>query len=303
MPPPLEPLNYHHLRLFQAVAHDGNLTRASAKLHLRPQTVSTQVRDLEAAIGEPLFRRTGRRLILTDAGQLVLRYADDIFSLGRELQETLRGQPSGRPLKVTIGATDVLPKLIVHRIIEPALKLEQPVQIVCREGGTHELLADLAVHRLDVVLSDAPIPTKGAVRAYNHLLGSCGITFMASKALARRLRKGFPASLDGAPVLLPSDDFVVRRDLEWWFESQDVRPSILGEFEDSALLKSFGQAGEGFFAIPSVIADEVARQYEVEAFGQTEDVSESYYAISVERRVRHPAVVAICEAARTELFS
>lgn len=299
----MDALNYHHLRLFQAVAHEGNLTRASQQLELTPQTVSAQIREFESALGESLFTRTGRRLEITEAGMLTLRYANDIFSLGHELRETLRGQPSGRPLKVTIGSTNILPKLIVHRIIEPALRLDQPVQILCREGASSEMLADLAVHRLDVVLSDAPIPTGVNVRAYNHLLGSCGITFMASPDLARRLARGFPGSLDGESVLLPSDDSAVRRDLDRWFTTHEVQPEIFGEFEDIALLKAFGQAGEGFFMIPSVIADEVARQYEVEAFGHTEDVCESYYAISIERRVRHPAVVAICEAARAELFS
>ncbi len=296
-------MNYHHLRLFRAVAREGNLTRASRSLRLTPQTVSTQIKTLEESLGESLFSRTGRRLVLTAAGQVALRYANDIFSLGSEMQETLRGQPTGSPFRVLIGATSVLPKLIVHRFIEPALQLDEPVQIVSSEGGIAELLADLSVHRLDVVLSDAPIPPKMNVRAYNHLLGSCGITFMAKAPLAKKLRPQFPASLQGAPVLLPGEDSVVRRELDNWFEAQGVRPLILGEFEDSALLKIFGQAGEGFFAIPSVIADEVARQYEVEALGHTEDVSESYYAISVERRVRHPAVNAICEAARTELFS
>jgi LysR family transcriptional activator of nhaA len=299
----MKPLNYHHLRLFQAVAREGNLTRASAKLHLTPQTVSTQIRDLEASLGEQLFRRAGRALQLTDTGDAVLRYANEIFSLGQELQESLRGQPTGRPLRTLVGATDVLPKLIVHHLLEPALHLEQPIHIVCTEGSPTELLADLAVHRLDVVLSDSPIPRTARVKAYNHLLGTCGVTFMAHPDLARRLRKGFPSSLDGAPVLLPSDEAVVRHDLNEWFESCEVRPAIVGEFEDSALLKTFGHAGEGFFAIPSVVEDEVARQYEVEAIGRTEEVTESYYAISVERRVRHPAVAAICETARTELFS
>ena len=299
----MDALNYHHLRLFQAVAHEGNLTRASQQLELTPQTVSAQIREFESALGESLFMRTGRRLEITEAGRLTLRYADDIFSLGHELRETLRGQPSGRPLKVAIGSTNILPKLIVHRIIEPALRLDQPVQILCREGASSEMLADLAVHRLDVVLSDAPIPTKLNVRAYNHLLGSCGITFMARPDMARRLARGFPGSLDGESVLLPSDDSAVRRDLDRWFTTNEVQPEVFGEFEDIALLKAFGQAGEGFFMIPSVIADEVARQYEVEAFGHTEEVRESYYAISIERRVRHPAVVAICEAARAELFS
>ena len=299
----MEALNYHHLRLFQAVAHEGHLTRASGTLHLTPQTVSAQIRALEAAIGEPLFRRSGRRMLLTEAGRVALQYADEIFSLGRELRETLRGQPTGHPLRILVGATDVLPKLIVHRLIEPALRLEQPIQIVCREGSPTELLADLAVHRLDVVLSDSPIPPLAKVRAYNHLLGSCGVTLMARADLAKRLRRRFPSSLDGAPVLLPSEDAVVRRDLDGWFDRRGLRPMIVGVFEDSALLKSFGQAGEGFFAIPSVIEDEVARQYQVRPIGKTDGITESYYAISVERRVRHPAVVAICEAARAELFS
>jgi LysR family transcriptional activator of nhaA len=298
----MEALNYHHLRLFQAVAREGNLTRASGKLHLTPQTVSTQVRDLEAAIGEQLFRRTGRRMVLTEAGKVTLRYADAIFSLGQELQQTLRGQPSGRRVKVLVGVNDVLPKLIVHHILEPALQA-QNLHIVCCEGNRTQLLADLAVHRLDVVLSDSPIPPTTSVRAYNHLLGSCGVSFLAPPEMALRLRRKFPASLDGAPVLLPSDETVARRGLDRWFDKCGVRPVIVGEFDDSALLKSFGQAGEGFFTAPTVVEAEVARQYQVEPFGRTAEIVESYYAISVERRVRHPAVVTICEAARTELFS
>ena len=254
-------------------------------------------------MGERLFLRTGRRMVLTDAGQVALRYSGEIFALGQELTETLRGQPSGRPVQIRIGAPEALPKLIVHRLLEPALHLDEPIQIFCRERNPTELLADLAVHRLDVVLSDAPIPPLAKVRAYNHLLGTCGITFMAQAKLAKRLRVGFPQSLDGAPVLLPSDDAVLRRDLDRWFDKIGVRPSIVGEFEDSALLKSFGQAGEGFFAAPSVVEKEVARQYKVQRIAGIDAVTESFYAISVERRVRHPAVVAICEAARTQLFS
>lgn len=299
----MEPLNYHHLRLFWAVAREGHLSRASAKLHLTPQTVSAQVRSLEQSFGEPLFRRTGRRLVLTEAGQLVQGYADEIFSLGRELQDSLQGQASDRPLKIHIGAAMVLPKLIVHRIIEPALKLPQAIQVLCREGTATELLADLSVDRLDLVLSDSPIPAQAKVRAYNHLLGTCGVSFMAHPDLARRLRPGFPESLSGAPVLLPSDDAVVRRDLDGWFDKRGIQPSVVGEFEDSALLKIFGQAGEGFFAIPDVVIEEVSRQYEVEEIGRTEEVKESFYAISVERRIRQTAVAAICEAARSTLFS
>ena len=299
----METLNYHHLRLFWAVAHEGNLTRASKKLHLAPQTVSTQIRDFETALGEQLFRRSGRRMLLTDVGHVALRYADEIFSLGQEFREALRGQPTGRPLRLVVGVADVMPKLVAHRLIEPALLLEEPVRIVCREGTPEKLLADLAIHGLDVVLSDAPIPPGMNVRAYNHQLGRCGVTFMAQPDLARRLRKGFPRSLEGAPVLLPSEDTVLRRELDEWFDERGVRPVIAGEFEDSALLKVFGQAGAGFFAVPTVIEDEVARQYEVQAIGATEDVSERFYAISVERRIRHPAVMAICEAARSELFT
>ncbi|MFV1959968.1 MAG: transcriptional activator NhaR [Planctomycetota bacterium] len=296
-------LNYHHLRLFQAVAREGNLTRASRRLHLTPQTVSSQIRTLEAAIGEALFRRSGRRMVLTETGEVALRYADEIFSLGGELLQTLRGQPTGRPPRIRVGAPDALPKLIVHHLLEPALHLETPVQIFCREADPTELLADLAVHRLDVVLSDSPIPPLANVRAYNHLLGTCGITFMAVAGLAEKLRDGFPASLDGAPVLLPGEAAVLRRDLDRWFEKHDVRPLVVGEFDDSALLKCFAQAGVGFFAVPAVVEAEVTRQYEVEAIASTDAITESYYAISVERRVRHPAVVAICEAARTRFFS
>lgn len=299
----MDTLNYHHLKLFWAVAREGNLTRASAKLHLTPQTVSGQIRVLEETLNEKLFQRSGRRLVLTDIGHLVLRYADDIFSSGQELMETLRGQPTGRPLRLAVGVADVLPKLVAHQLIEPALRLEQPVRVFCHEGTPEALIADLAVHRLDVVLSDGPIPPGIRVRAYNHQLGECGVSFMAGAGLAGRLRDGFPKSLNGAPVLLPSRDAVLRRDLDGWFDAQGLRPVVAGVFEDSALLKVFGQAGAGFFAIPTVIEQEVMRQYQVERIGATNKVSERFYAISGERLVRHPAVVAICETARAELFA
>ena len=204
---------------------------------------------------------------------------------------------------MVVGVADVLPKLLAHRFIEPAFHMDEPVRIACREGTPERLLADLAVHRIDLVLSDAPIPPGVSVRAYNHELGACGVTFMARSDLAGRLRGGFPTSLDGAPTLLPGEGAVLRRELDSWFESAAVRPTIAGEFDDSALLKVFGQAGAGFFTVPSVIAAEVARQYQVEIVGATEDVQERFYAISPERRVRNPAVVAICEAARAALFT
>lgn len=300
---PLRSLNYHHLRLFWAVAREGNLTRASGELGLKPQTVSAQIRDLEGELDEKLFMRSGRRLVLTNTGTLVFRFADEIFSVGQELLETLRGQPSERPLRLVVGVASVLPKLIVHRLMEPTLRLENPVRILCKEGTPEKLLAELAIHNVDVVLSDAPLPPRISVRAYNHHLGRCGVTFMASRELAQRLRKGFPKSLDRAPILLPTEDAVVRAELDRWFTTHRIRPSIAAEFEDSALLKTFGQEGVGFFAIPTVIEDEVAQQYDVHALGRTRDIAENFYAISMERRVRHPGVVAICETARAELFS
>jgi len=296
-------LNYHHLRLFWAVAREGNLTRASQELHLAPQTVSAQIRALEESLGEKLFTREGRRLVLTDIGRITLRYADEVFSIGQELLETLRGQPSERSLRLVVGVASVLPKLIVHRLIEPTLDLDRPVRVLCREGTPEQLLADLAIHRVDVVLSDAPLPPRVKVKAFNHHLGTCGVTFMAEPGLARRLRQGFPKSLDGTPVLLPTEDAVVRSELNRWFREQDVRPTVAAEFEDSALLKIFGQQGVGFFAIPSVIEEEVAKQYDVEVIGRSAGIQEDYYAISMERRVRHAGVVAICEMARSALFS
>jgi LysR family transcriptional activator of nhaA len=245
-----------------------------------------------------LFRRANRRLVLTEAGQVVLDYADEIFALGRELRETLRGQPAGRPMRLVVGVADVMPKLVAYRLIEPALRLGQPVRIVCRESTPEKLLAELGVHTVDVILGDSPIPAGLSIRAYNHDLGSCGATIMARSDLAQRLRPGFPGSLDGAPMLLPSSGSVLRQQLEAWFERCRIRPSIAGEFDDSALLKVFGQAGIGVFAVPTIVEAEIGAQFGVEPVGPAEGVGERFYAISVERRVRHPAVAAICDAAR-----
>jgi len=296
-------LNYQHLRYFWAVSRHGNLTRASAALHLTPQTVSSQIHDLEDGLEEKLFARQGRRLVLTDIGRVVFRYADEIFSLGQELQDAVRGLPAGRPMHLAVGVADVLPKLIAHHLIEPALRMEEPVHVICHEAPPERLLAELAIHGLDVVLTDAPIPPAVKIRAYNHLLGECGITFMASGKLASGLRKGFPGSLDGAPLLVPVRGTAVRQELDTWFSTRSIRPAIVGEFEDSALLKVFGQAGTGFFAVPSVVEDEVRAQYDVEPIGTVDEIVERFYAISVERKVQHPAVAAICDAARGDLFA
>lgn len=297
----MEWLNHHHLLYFWIVAREGSIVRASAILHLTPQTISVQIRTLEESMGHALFERVGRGLALTETGQIVKRYADEIFSLSQELQDTVRGRPAGRPLQLRVGVADALPRMVCQRLLEPALHQDEPTQLLCREEGVEALLAELAVHRLDLVLNDAPMPPNVSVRAYNHLLGQCGVVWMGTKALARRQRR-FPASMNGAPVLLPTADTALRRSLDLWFERHDIRPRIVGEFVDCGLLKAFGQAGEGLFPVADVIADDIRRQYRVVQVGAADGVVHSFYAISVERRVRHPAVAAICDAARASLF-
>ena len=298
----MEWLNYHHLLYFWVVACHGSVTRAAAELRLAQPTVSTQLRTLEEVLGEKLFARTGRRLVLTDVGRLVFRYADEIFGLGRELLETVKGRPTGQPMRLTVGIADAVPKLIAYRLLRPALTGAEPVRIICREDKPDRLLAQLAAHGLDLVLSDAPIGPTTKVRAFNHLLGECGVTFFAAPALARTCRRGFPRSLGGAPMLLPTDNTALRRSLDDWFESEDIRPRVASEFEDSALLMAFGQAGMGLFPAPSAIERQVRSQYGVVVVGRLDAVCERFYAISGERRLKHPAVVAISEAARQRVF-
>ena len=298
----MEWLNYHHLLYFWVVACHGSVTRAAAELRLAQPTVSTQLRTLEEVLGEKLFARTGRRLVLTDVGRLVFRYADEIFGLGRELLETVKGRPTGQPMRLTVGIADAVPKLIAYRLLRPALTGAEPVRIICREDKPDRLLAQLAAHGLDLVLSDAPIGPTTKVRAFNHLLGECGVTFFATPALARTCRRGFPRSLGGAPMLLPTDNTALRRSLDDWFESEDIRPRVASEFEDSALLMAFGQAGMGLFPAPSAIERQVRSQYGVVVVGRLDTVRERFYAISGERRLKHPAVVAISEAARQRVF-
>lgn len=298
----MEWLNYHHLLYFWMVAREGSVTRASSELRLAQPTISTQIRMLETALGEKLFERQGRNLVLTDVGREVYRYADEIFALGRELLDVVRNRAPGRALRLSVGVADVLPKIVVYRLLEPVRRLEQAVHIVCREGKPEPLLAELAIHKLDLVLADAPVGASTSVRVFHHLLGECGVTFLATKALASRHRRKFPASLDGAPLLLPAEGSVVRRSLLQWFDAQGIHPNVVGEFEDSALLKAFGAAGAGIFPASTVIEDEVRRQYAVQVVGRTTAVRERFYAVSAERRLKHPAVVAVCEAARETLF-
>lgn len=302
MVPAMEWLNYHHLRYFWAAAREGGVTRASERLHISQPAVSAQIRSLEQALGEKLLRRSGRSIALTETGRVVYRYADEIFGLGGELMETLKGRPTGRPARLTAGIANVVPKLIAYRLLEPALRLSEPVRVHCLEDRPERLLAELAIHRLDLVLADAPLGPAAKVKAYSHLLGECGVSIFGAEALAKTHRRGFPGSLDGAPFLLPTSDATLRSLLNQWFEARRIRPRIVGEFEDSALLKVFGQSGAGLFAAPSAIEADVRRQYGVRLVGRVE-VRERFYAITVERRLKHPAVVAITEAARKELFA
>ena len=296
-------LNYQHLHYFWAVVRAGSLTRACEELNLSAPTISTQLKLLEQRLGEQLLIKSGRTLMPTDTGRTVFRYADEIFRLGHELQDTLRGQPIGRPVRLVIGIDDVLPKEIAHRLIEPALQLTMPVRLVCQEAGLDRLIAGLASHDVDVVLSDAPTTPSLSVRAYNHLLGECGMVWMSSAPLAKSHRRAFPRSLDGAPVLLPTDDTAIRRSVDQWFDKLGIRPIVIGEFEDYALLREFGREGAGLFPVPMVLEHQFRRQYHVVRVGQADKVHCHFYAISIERRIKNPAVIAICDAARDTLFA
>lgn len=294
-------INYKHLHYFWVVAKQGGISRASERLHLTPQTISGQINLLEENLGEALFNKVGRNLELTESGRLVLSYADEIFSLGSELEEALRELPPDRPLVFRVGVADVVPKTIAYRLLAPSLELPDPVRIVCKENSLDDLLGELALHRVDMVVADGPIPPGLNVRGYNHYLGECGISFLAVPGLAKSLRKNFPQSLHGSPMLLPRDINTVQARLLNWLDGLHIQPRIIGEFDDSALMKVFGQAGKGVFIAPSAIADEVASQYGAQIIGKTEEVREQYYAISVERRLSHPAVVAITQTARAWL--
>lgn len=295
-------INYKHLHYFWTVAKAGSIARAAEQLHITPQTISGQLSLFEEMQGEALFQKQGRNLALTEAGHLVLSYAEEIFALGQELQEVLQHQPSERSLQLRVGVSDAVPKAVAYRLLEPALQLPQTLKINCREGKVENLLAELAVHKLDIVLTDNPMPPNVNVRGYNHLLGECGISFFATAGLAAQFAGEFPACLNGAPWLLPGEDSALRARLLQWLEEQGVHPRIAGEFDDSALMSAFGQAGAGFFAAPSAIADMIVRQYGVQQVGSTETLRDQFYAITVQRKLTHPAVLAISKAARQDLF-
>lgn len=293
----MEWLNYHHLYYFWTVAHAGTIAKASKELRLAQPTISSQLKVLEDSLGQRLFERQGRRLVLTDVGRTVLRYADDIFKLGRELQHAVKGMPTGRRVRLEVGVADVIPKLVAERLLQPAFDAVPDLLLRCHEGPLSQLLGSLAMHELDIVLSDAPVQDPIRIKAYNHLLTETGVSFFGGDRHAS-LKKGFPQSLNLAPALLPSEGTSLRHALDAWFEQKGVAPKVAGEFDDSALLQAFGARAFGFFVAPSVIEEAVTRQYGVSVIGRTEDVRERYYAVSVERRLRHPAVVAIAQSAR-----
>jgi LysR family transcriptional activator of nhaA len=296
-------LNYSHLQYFWTVATEGSIVGAAEVLHVTPQTISGQLKLLDESVGQPLFNRSGRRLVLSETGRLVFDYADEIFRVGAELASIVKGKNAAGHAMLNVGVVSSMPKLVVERVVAPALSGEKAVRVVCREGALERLLSDLAVHRLDLVLSDQPVPTGLGIKAYNHRLGRSGLSFFSRGTGAARLRNRFPGSLDGARMLLPSRDSALRRHMDEWFEKNELQPEIVGEFDDSALLKAFGEAGLGVFAGPTVIEREICRMYRTTVIGRVPEVSEHFYAISPERRLKHDAVVEITNIARTDLFA
>jgi LysR family transcriptional activator of nhaA len=300
----VEWLNYHHLLYFWLVAREGSITQASKQLRLAHPTISGQIHRLEEDLGEKLFVRKGRNLVLTEVGRVAFRYADEIFTLGGELQDTIKGRSTGQQPRLVVGVSDVIAKSIVHRILEPAFRLERDVRIICREArSTEAFLGELALHSIDVVLSDAPVGPGTPLRTFSHPLGECGTSFFAAPKLARTCKRGFPRSLDGVPMIFPSGDSTFRRALHEWFETRDIKPRIVAELDDFALASVFGEMGHGVFAAPDVIARELGSRYSVKLVGRAKEIHQRFYAISVERKIRNPGVAAICEVARKHIFS
>ncbi len=295
-------INYKHLHYFWAVATEGGVARASERLHLTPQTISGQLSLLEDHLGESLFTRVGRNLELTETGRLVLSYANEIFSLGSELEEVIHQLPDGRPQQFRVGVVDVLAKSIAHRILQPALHMPETVRMICREASLDMLLAELSVHRLDLVLADRPIPSTVSTRGFSHKLGECAVSFFCTKELAASLEGDFPQCLHGKPLLLPSSGTQLRAGIDQYLNKRHIHPQVIAEFDDSALMKAFGKEGAGVFIAPAVIAAEVETQYEVTTIGHIDEVKEHFYAITVERKVKHPVVSAVMEATRESLF-
>jgi LysR family transcriptional activator of nhaA len=293
----VDQLNYHYLYSFWTVAREGSIARACEKLFLAQPTVSGQLRALEKSLGQKLFARAGRGLVLTETGNFVFRYAEEIFALGQELLGGVAGHALAPVLKLVVGIADVLAKSVAYRLLQPALAFPD-VRVVCREGRSEQLLAELSLHHLDLILSDSPLNPSLRIKAYSHLLGESGVSFVGNAALAGKFKKKFPESLNGAPFYLPTDNTALRRSLDSWFDALEIRPSICAEFEDSALMKSFGSEGRALFVVPTVVEADVCRQFDVCPVGRTEAIKEQYYAISPERRIKHPGVLAVSAEAR-----
>jgi LysR family transcriptional activator of nhaA len=298
----MQRINYQHLFYFWNVAREESITRACEKLHLAQPTISGQLTVFEEAVGEKLFYKNGRKMALTDTGRVVFRYADEIFSLGQELTNTLKGRPTGRPLRLILGVADALPKLVVYRLIEPVFQLPEPVQIVCYEDKAERLMAEISLQGIDLVLSDAPLAQSSSANAFNHLLGECTVTVFGTPQLAAVYRPDFPRSLTGAPFLLPTSNTALRRSLDQWFDTENIHPKIQAEIEDSALIKTFGSGGAGLFVAPTTVETEIQRQYDVEIIGRIDAVKERFYAITARRKMKHPAVTAVLDNAREKLF-
>ena len=296
-------LNLKHLRYFWSVASNGSITKAAEVLYVTPQTISGQLRDLEHQVGSKLFAKEGRNLAMTETGRLVFSYADEMFRLGMELQDVLAGRTPGTALTLKVGVAMVVPKLLAYRVLEPVLQMTESVRLICHEASLIDLLADLSVHKLDVVLADSPINPTLNIRAYNHILGESGISFFTTPDQAGDLQTDFPASLDGTPMLMPSGGSTLRRDLEVWFEHRGISPVVVAEFDDRALMKAFGERGTGVFTSPTAVEQDVLEKYGVTMIGRAEELTERYYLISAERRIKHPAVAVITNAARGKLFS
>ena len=295
-------LNFKHLRYFWMVAKSGSIARASERLHLTPQSISGQLGDFEAALGVELFRRAGRGLELTDTGQRLLGYAEQIFSLGDELLDSIRDGAHAQSVTFRVGIADSVAKMVAYRLVEPSLSLDEPVKLICREGRLTTLLADLAIHRLDMVIADRPMPDNLNVRGYDHFLGESGVSVFAAPALLKQASRPFPQLLDGAPFLLPGVDVALQPRLTRWFEAERLRPHIVGEFDDSALLQAFGQAGAGFFVAPTAIESHIVSQHQVEIVGRIDSVREQIFAITNERKLTHPIIAAICRFAQHDIF-
>jgi LysR family transcriptional activator of nhaA len=299
----MEWLNFHHLRYFWTVARRGGVRRAAEELHVSQPSISAQLRLLEDALGEKLFRRSGRNLVLTEAGHVVLSYADEIFSAGRELMNVLKHRPSARPIRLNVGLTDAFPKLIAFQILKAAFHYTDGIHLICREGEIGTLVNQLQSHRLDIVLADEPASSALKAKTFNHRLGHSGITFCAMPSLASKLHRNFPQSLDGAPALLPSENMGMRMALESWFDAQGLRPRVIGEFEDSALMEVCASGGRGFTVVHTVIDRTALKHYGLRVIAKVKECGSDFFAITAERRVKHPAAMAITEHAYSHLFA